>query len=161
MSSKGHQLITFGSFDGRIRKWDLITGINTKTPYNAVAKIDFKFHVPIETSDTTLALDQEVVFIPSKSNIHMYKISDGKSMNRLTGHFKSVTSLAFSRGRFELFSGSSDRAILIWDCDRTKEALFGDEQKRDASKSSGSNATDRNVRSNDLTQDAWSSSDED
>ena len=91
----------------------------------------------------------------------MYKISDGKSMNRLTGHFKSVTSLAFSRGRFELFSGSSDRAILIWDCDRTKEALFGDEQKRDASKSSGNNAADRTGRSNDLTQDAWSSSDED
>ena len=50
---------------------------------------------------------------------------------RLTGHFKSVTGLSFSRGRFELFSGSLDRAILIWDCDRTKEILFSEENRDD------------------------------
>ena len=48
---------------------------------------------------------------------------------KLTGHFKSVTGLSFSRGRFELFSGSLDRAILIWDCDRTKEILFSEENR--------------------------------
>ena len=53
-----------------------------------------------------------------QANIEVFKIYDGSNMARLTGHFKSVTSLAFSRGRFELFSGSLDRAILIWDCDR-------------------------------------------
>ena len=47
------------------------------------------------------------------------------------GHFKSVTGLSFSRGRFELFSGSLDRAILIWDCDRTKEILFSEENRDD------------------------------
>ena len=67
----------------------------------------------------------------TQANIQTLKINDGSTKMRLTGHFKSVTGLSFSRGRFELFSGSLDRAILIWDCDRTKEILFSEENRDD------------------------------
>ena len=70
-------------------------------------------------------------FSHKQANIQTLKINDGSTKMRLTGHFKSVTGLSFSRGRFELFSGSLDRAILIWDCDRTKEILFSEENRDD------------------------------
>lgn len=158
-SCSGRYLITYGCYDGRIRKWDLLTGINTKTRFEPIPKVDVRVHVPIETSEDTLSAEDEVLFLPSKANIQTLKINDGSTKMRLTGHFKSVTGLSFSRGRFELFSGSLDRAILIWDCDRTKEILFS-EENRDDHRKRVSDGGGSNVE-RDLTQDAWSSSDED
>ena len=65
-SSTGRHLISYGCYDGRIRKWDILSGINTKTAFNSLSKIDYKIHVPIETSENTLASEHEVVFVPSK-----------------------------------------------------------------------------------------------
>ena len=92
------------------------TGINTKTPFDSLSKMmDIKIHVPIVTSEKTTAASDEVVFVPNKSNIIKMRLEDGQVSSRLSGHFKSVTGMAFSPANLELFSGSSDRAILIWD----------------------------------------------
>lgn len=125
------------------------TGINTKTkfdPYNNISKMmDIKIHVPIVTSEKTTSTSEEVVFVPNKSNIIRMRLEDGLCRGRLTGHFKSVTGLAFSPVHLELFSGSSDRAILVWDA----QNLGAFEE----------NLAEKNVKEPDrITVDAWSSS---
>ena len=127
----------------------LRSGINTKTkfdPYNNISKMmDIKIHVPIVTSEKTTSTSEEVVFVPNKSNIIRMRLEDGLCRGRLTGHFKSVTGLAFSPVHLELFSGSSDRAILVWDA----QNLGAFEE----------NLAEKNVKEPDrITVDAWSSS---
>lgn len=148
-SNTSRHLVTYGCCDGRVRKWDIMTGINTKTkfdPYNNISKMmDIKIHVPIVTSEKTTSTSEEVVFVPNKSNIIRMRLEDGLCRGRLTGHFKSVTGLAFSPMHLELFSGSSDRAILVWDA----QNLGAFEE----------NLAEKNVKEPDrITVDAWSSS---
>ena len=71
-SCSGRYLITYGCYDGRIRKWDLLTGINTKTRFESISKVDVRVHVPIETSEDTLSADDEVLFLPSKVSFNNY-----------------------------------------------------------------------------------------
>ena len=93
---------------------------------------DFDKYIPINIIYIIYKYNNYFLFFSHKqANIQTLKINDGSTKMRLTGHFKSVTGLSFSRGRFELFSGSLDRAILIWDCDRTKEILFSEENRDD------------------------------
>ena len=107
--------------------------------------MDIKIHVPIVTSEKTTSTSEEVVFVPNKSNIIRMRLEDGLCRGRLTGHFKSVTGLAFSPMHLELFSGSSDRAILVWDAQN-----LGDFEE---------NLAEKNVKEPDrITVDAWTSS---
>jgi len=148
-SNTSRHLLTYGCCDGRVRKWDIMSGINTKTKFDALPKmIDIKIHVPIVTSEKTTATSDEVVFVPNKSNIIKMRVNDGLSRGRLCGHFKSVTGLAFSPAHLELFSGSSDRAILIWD----------GQNLSDFEEHLSENNT---VEPDRITVDAWSSSSED
>merc|ERR1719400_1043872 len=80
-SNTSRHLVTYGCCDGRVRKWDIMTGINTKTkfdPYNNISKMmDIKIHVPIVTSEKTTSTSEEVVFVPNKSNIIKMRLEDG------------------------------------------------------------------------------------
>ena len=81
------------------------------------------------------------------------RLEDGRTISRLCGHFKAVTSLAFSPANLELFSGSNDRAILIWDSidnSAFQDFLDGKDGKVKSEENLG----------NQLTQDAWSSSED-
>ena len=46
-AAAGRHLVTLGCFDGRIRKWDITQGFNTKTAFPQISKVDVKLHVPI------------------------------------------------------------------------------------------------------------------
>lgn len=141
-SSNGCHLITYGCYDGRLRKWDISKDINTKTPFESLVKVtDVQVHLSLCNSGPSLISQEEVLFVPNKANVYMMRLSDGRCISKLTGHFKSVTSCAFSPNHLELFSGSSDRAILIWDCQEDLK-----EEK---------------AKTNSLMTDAWSSSDSD
>ena len=162
-SNTSRHLITYGCFDGRLRKWSLLDGHNTKTPFEPGPKLDIKIHMPIATSEKTTDLSNEMVFVPTKSNIRQLSLETGQKTASLGGHFKTVTSLAFSPANLEIFSGSNDRAILIWDC--IDNSAFQDHlDNRDTRKSSAfSGLQDGNSRRHNdlqLTQDAWSSSDD-
>ena len=121
----------------------IMDGTNTKTAFNHLPKADVKIHMDVATSEKTTDIAHEVIFVPNQSDIIMMRVSDGLGLGKLTGHFKSVTSLTFSSANLELFSGSVDRAVLIWDC-----------------KGAAANA-ELEKQCDNVIQDTWSSSDED
>lgn len=148
-SNDGRHLISYGCYDGRLRKWDILQDINTKTPFEALAKVtDVKVHLSLCNSGGSLDCKDEVVFVPAKADVVMMRLSDGRRIKNLSGHFKSVTSCAFSADHLELFSGGSDRAILIWDCLDLKD--YQEEEERPKKR-------DQSLKLNPLTADAWSS----
>ena len=145
-SNTSRHLLTYGCFDGRVRKWDLLEGLNSKTSFASMSKVDVRIHVPIATSEKATGIANEVVFVPNKSNISVMKAEDGQTVNKLCGHFKAVTTLAFSPQTLELFSGSSDRAVLIWDCLDTQDFQVHLKLEKNCDRKDFA-----------LTQDTWSS----
>lgn len=156
-SCTARHIVSYGAYDGRLRKWDVLDGTNCKTAFEVLPKVNNKLHVPLVTSEDATSLEEEAIFVPTRSNILVVRF-DGTRISRLTGHFRSVTSLSFSKTHLELISGSTDRAVLIWDCNRSGESAFDDfleEEEKGNLRASGEKQRSRINTA--LTQDAWSS----
>jgi WD40 repeat protein len=159
-------LISYGSFDGRVRKWDITDGTNTKTPFDPLGRVDIRVCVPLMTSENVTGIYDELVFVPIREDIAMMRIWDGARLKKLTGHFKAVTSIAFCKSRLELISGSTDRAILLWDCNQNVEKVYdeylaGEKKSYILDRSSRRRLHNISESTVDLTHDAWSSDDSD
>jgi len=142
-SNTGRHLVTLGCFDGRIRKWDVLQqGINTKTPFVKMAKKDLKIHLPLVTSGDCTNAENEVIFVPIQADIGILSLGTGQLISKLSGHFRNVTCTSFSPYFHQLYSGSTDRNILVWTPNRTTESAY--EQDNDTQSDTI------------LTQDSWS-----
>ncbi|XP_071952245.1 DNA excision repair protein ERCC-8-like [Antedon mediterranea] len=109
-TSDGLHLLTCGS-DDRLRLWDVVTGRNTLVNYGKVindTRRNLKMSVSCDASD-------DLVFVPSSGEICVFEIHSGRPVVNLTGHYSRVNACTFHPLFQELYSGSNDSSILIWE----------------------------------------------
>jgi DNA excision repair protein ERCC-8 len=116
----GLHLISYGGFEAKLRRWDLTSGRNTKTPFVKLQKrsssSSSKNKICVKMSLTpSFGRRDGTIFVPEGSNIAAIDVNTGKLHQRLRGHFHGVRCTVFNDRTHELYSGGGDRNILIWD----------------------------------------------
>ena len=97
----------------------------------------------VTSGDCTNA-ENEVIFVPIQADIGILSLGTGQLISKLSGHFKNVTCTSFSPYFHQLYSGSTDRNILVWNANPTTESAYEEENVH-------------NTQSDTiLTQDSWS-----
>lgn len=132
-SERGHKLSTTAlaihgdktaytsSKDGSVLRWDLKT--NTKTRiFPSEGKVGPTIHALAVSSDGRYA-----AMGGKDQYVHVWDDKERKIVQSFKGHRGLVSCLAFQKGTHELFSGSHDRTIKIWNLDEMcyVETLFG------------------------------------
>ena len=113
----GRYLLSVGG-DDTIRRWDSITGRNTNTNFPRLAGVG-KYPVDLVV---TSGGDRDSLFVGEKAAVRVFDIETGREGRRLTGHYSTVTSLAYSHTRLELYSGGRDKHILLWSPSRPSDS---------------------------------------
>ena len=108
-SPDGLHLLTFGT-DDRLRLWDTFTGKNTLVNFGRVHNPSLKAVKLCISSGTS----NELVFVPSGSNIEVYEVVTGKHLTTLGGHYNNVNCCTFHQNFQTLFSGANDTNVLVW-----------------------------------------------
>ena len=108
-SSDGLRLVSCG-LDNKARIWCTQTGRN----------LNLDISVPSSGTRTSqFAISQgsspDLIFMPNGKCIEAYDINTGKSQYTLHGHFRQVTCCYYHADFQELYSGSGDRNILVWE----------------------------------------------
>lgn len=153
-NEQGNMLVSYGT-DNRIRVWDAKTGSNTMVNFGKVYN-DVKRNVKMDVSTNT---SDELIFVPSETDVVVFELHTGMRVNTLLGHFNSANCCAYNTLTQELYSGGNDRNILLWTPDTEQEKLFDDHITLSTNKRPESNVTINCL--NRVTADNWSSSDED
>ena len=123
----GRYLISVGS-DNTIRRWDSTTGRNIRTNFPPLASVG-KHPVDLVVSSGG---DRDSLFVGEKAAVRVFDIVTGREARRLTGHYSTVTCLAYSQSSLELYSGGRDKHILLWspcrpgDCEDQATAVTRD-----------------------------------
>ena len=130
----GRYLLSVGG-DNTVRRWDSITGRNIKTNFPRLASVGKH---PVDLVVTSGG-DRDSVFVGEKAAVRVFDIQTGREGRKLTGHYSTVTCLAYNQSRLELYSGGRDKHILLW---------------------SPSTSTDSEDQAAAVTRDTWTSSEE-
>ena len=130
----GRYLLSVGG-DNTIRRWDSITGRNSSTSFPRLAGVGKH---PVDLVVTSGG-DRDSLFVGEKAAVRVFDIETGREGRRLTGHYSTVTCLAYSQHSLELYSGGRDKHILLW---------------------SPSGSSDSEDQAAAVTRDTWSSSEE-
>ncbi|XP_071118181.1 DNA excision repair protein ERCC-8-like [Haliotis cracherodii] len=139
-------LVTFGT-DNRLRLWNTYTGKNCMVNYGSIEN-DSKKNIQIGLSQGGCP---DVIFVPNDGNIDILDLHKGGYINTLRGHYNVVNCCLFNTNSHELFSGGSDRNILVW-VPHTDSAY--DEHLKDDSKSIQNPSFVKRIAA---TADTWSS----
>jgi DNA excision repair protein ERCC-8 len=153
----GLHLLSFGAHEAKLRRWDLSTGRNTKTPFVKLQKRNSSNKNKICSKmslSPSFGHRDGIVFVPEGSNIAVVNVNTGKVIDRLRGHFHGVHCTAFNDRDQELYSGGGDRNILIWDSNREQVDAYEDHLKLVGD-------VHHLKHDDDLHQDEWSSSSDD
>lgn len=106
-SADGLHLFSAGT-DSRVRLWDIESGCNTLVNYEATR---IRAH---QGSQLAVSMDSSLLFVASSHSIQTYDIWSGRMHSKLVGHYDNVNCCAFLPEDQELYTGSSDRQILVW-----------------------------------------------
>ncbi|XP_076308869.1 DNA excision repair protein ERCC-8-like [Tachypleus tridentatus] len=108
-------LVSCGT-DDRVRLWDVASGQNSLVNFGKVVNDSCK----TVKMAVTQSCDPPLVFVPSEGRVLVYSLVTGEHFDTLIGHFNLVNCCALRQPHHELYSGGSDRNILIWipDCDQ-------------------------------------------
>ncbi|XP_033115097.1 DNA excision repair protein ERCC-8-like [Anneissia japonica] len=115
-TSDGLNLLSCGT-DDRLRLWDVMTGRNTLINYGKIlnnTRRNLKLCVSSDASD-------DLVFVPSLSDICVFEIHSGRPVVNLTGHYSRVNACTFHPLFQELYSAGNDSNILIWEPEIDRE----------------------------------------
>jgi hypothetical protein len=99
-------LLATASYSGRVRVWELATGIEV---YRLEGHADVVPAVVFSPDGAVLATGGK------DRTIRLWGVDGGKELRRLTGHRGGVTALAFDAGGRRLASASEDITALVWD----------------------------------------------
>eukprot|EP00960_Hanusia_phi_P052611 761550-Hanusia_phi.AAC.11 len=106
--------------EGMVYQWDMESGAKKRIfPDEKYGKI---------INGLAVSQDGQYVAIGGKDSlVHVYDVRQQKLASSFKGHRDAVTCLAFRKGTHQLFSGSLDRTIKIWNLDEMcyVETLFG------------------------------------
>ncbi|XP_033737189.1 DNA excision repair protein ERCC-8-like [Pecten maximus] len=151
-TSDGLHLVTFGT-DDRIRLWNVASGKNTMVNYGKVNN-EWKKNIDI---GITQGCSPDILFVPNGTNIEMLDIFRGSQIDILRGHYMRVNCCIIHPHYQELYSGGSDRNILVWTPDT--ETAYEDhiKEKHDAEKEQVARIAGVVARSISATADTWSS----
>ena len=158
----GKHLISFGCHDGRIRKWDVSTGINKKVEFPKLPpnKNAPKMCMQMGITSDALMPSPGLIFVPSEDSVVIFEIQTGDRFQTLNGHFSNVNCCIFNPHYQELITGGSDRNILVWEPNKSQtDAYIAHLQSKQGA--SDNIIPEYNTTLNALTRDNWSSSDDD
>lgn len=148
----GLHLVTFAA-DNQLRLWDTVTGKNMMVNYGLV----FNTVKKAVQMTTSLSSSPQILFVPSDSNIEVFDLFKGIHLNTLNGHYNFVNCCISHPDSQYLFSGGTDRNILVWVPSTETEDY--DDHLRALSKEGQRDRT--GFKQNVATADAWSSDEED
>lgn len=125
----GIHLISFGAQEGKLRRWDLNSGRNTKTPFS-------KLHRKSKSKTTTrMSLSPSygrssgIIFVPEGSNVAALDVKSGILLRHFRGHYNGVNCTAINQQFHELYTGGGDKNILIWDSNEEQSSAYDDHLK--------------------------------
>lgn len=158
-SPDGLNLVSCG-LDNTVRVWCTRTGRNLN--------IDISVPNP-GTRTTQFAVSEgctpDLIFMPNGRSIDAYDISTGKRQYTLHGHFRQVNCCYYHPDYQELYTGGSDRNILVWTPKMGTSVSYMSKQKVKTVKKEepGSETNETSVEQNGVlaaTADSWSSDEE-
>lgn len=149
----GLWLLSF-SYYGDLRLWNSTTGENMNVNYGETYT-DIKKNVKMAVSHCTYP---DLVFIPSKSKVVVYEILSGKMVNVLGGHFSTVLGVVYNPSNMNLCSFGLDRNFITWMPERLLSSDLTDEEEEDEhTTDAATNNSSTQPRRQQITQDDWSS----
>jgi WD40 repeat protein len=112
--SRDGRVLAAGSQDGVVHLWETSTGRE---------RLQLKSYQPRAVRSLVFAADGRTLIStgdaigndPAEQAIRFWDLESGKESATLTGHRKTVTSLALSADGKTLASGSLDTTVLLWD----------------------------------------------
>ena len=109
------------SKDGQVLQWDVESGAKTRI-WPSDAKHGASIHALAASQD-----GKYVAMAGKDQLVHVYDVRQRSVANSFKGHRDAVSCLAFRRNTHQLFSGSLDRTIKVWNLDEMcyVETLFG------------------------------------
>lgn len=114
-------LLSLGK-DHKLRLWDTFTGCNTLVNYGRVPLSTAANHTTETCVQMSCSSDStNLVFVPSGANLLMFGMLDGVCKKTLKGHFEPVTCCVYNSALNEVYTGSRDRNILVWDSKKEDE----------------------------------------
>lgn len=112
-SSDGLYLITLG-LDEKIRLWDTFSGRNMLVNYGAHWRNRFKSYMQSTASSSDVW--PPLLYVPSDDHqVLVFELLTGKLSRRLKGAYGRVTCVERRPIFQELYSGSNDCEILVWE----------------------------------------------
>ena len=106
-----------GSFDGTMRLWDLQTGKELKRfagPGHFVEAVGFTRDGKRAVCSYGPRIVEAVYDADPRCSLRLWDLASGKELKQFRGHSAPVLSLALSRDRDFLVSGSADNTMRLW-----------------------------------------------
>ncbi|ORX61420.1 WD40 repeat-like protein [Hesseltinella vesiculosa] len=146
-SADGQYLVTLGK-DEKIRLWDTTTGKNMLVNYGSYFRNRYKSRLQPVISDADVW--PPLLFVPSDDQqVLVYGLLDGKLTKRLRGAYGRVTCVEQRASHQEIYSGSNEGDILVWEANPTPTLA----------PSSSANPS-QPFPQDDIQMDTWSDSDD-
>jgi WD40 repeat protein len=98
------RLLASGSWDQTVKLWDVTSGREIQTLLHDGSVLDVAF-----------SRDGRLASASGDQSVKLWDPSTGRTLRTLTGHTKTVTSVAFSADGTALVSGSADKTLKLWD----------------------------------------------
>ncbi|KAF9024984.1 YVTN repeat-like/Quino protein amine dehydrogenase [Hymenopellis radicata] len=113
---------------GRLLIWDTASGKLVTEQYirqESNSEISGATQSPSRLSLSSLTV-LNLSLVLDDSSIRTWDMRNGENRQVLTGHTRSVTSVAVSGGGEQIVSGSKDKSVVVWDA-KTGESGLGDD----------------------------------
>ncbi|KAI9492454.1 DNA excision repair protein ERCC-8 [Zychaea mexicana] len=124
-SSDSERLITLG-LDEKIRMWDAYTGRNTLVNYGSLWRNRFQWYMEATVSGPDVW--PPLLYVPSDDQqVLVYELNTGRLSRRLKGAYGRVTCVEKRAGLQELYSGSIDCEVLVWEPAEDHASTMDDE----------------------------------
>jgi WD40 repeat protein len=117
----GHHILTLGK-DNAMRLWISANGLNSLINYGNIIVGKTATCMQISCSET---YDKNYAFIPNNYNLSVYDVNNGVQKHALRGHYDSINCCKYNPSLNEIYTGSKDKNILIWnyEIDEPKEVF--------------------------------------